>query len=115
MSYTEVSFDRVNTCLLDTLELFVCYTYGTEYSNLADLCDESVLHQVEGVLGLCFTDLSVFLLQSEVQQLTSSPIVLNPGTLVVDTFVVDLSSLALSELDEALGCGVLGFKLADET
>ena len=66
MSYTEVSFDRVNTCLLDTLELLICYTYGTEYSNLADLCDESILHQVEGALGVCFTDLSVFLLQSEI-------------------------------------------------
>ena len=66
MSYTEVSFDRVSTCLLDTIELIACYTYGSTYSNLADLCDESVLHQVKGVLGVCSTDLSVMLLQSEV-------------------------------------------------
>ena len=115
MSYTEVSFNRVNTCLLDNLALIICYTYGSTYSNLADLCDESVLHRIEGVLGVCFTEFRVMLLQSEVSGLTSSPIVLNLSSEVVDTFVVDLSNLAVSKLDEALGCGDLGFKLSDET
>ena len=55
------------------------------------------------------------LLQEQVSQLTSEPIVLRLASAVTDTFVVDLSSIAISELSEALGCGVLGFRLLDDS
>ena len=50
-SSTTYSFDRVSTCTIDTIELIACYTYDSEYSNLADLCDIEKVHVVEGALG----------------------------------------------------------------
>ena len=37
------------------------------------------------------------------------------NTLVEEDFVVDLSGLASLQIDESLGCGTLGFKLANMT
>ena len=113
-----MSFDRVSTCTLDQIELIACYTYGTsEYPNLTDLCDTENLHVVEGALGSCFTDFSVALNPSEVSSLTSQPISLTLGSEVPEELfpVTDLSGVAELQHEEVLGCGGLGFRLANET
>ena len=96
MTQTTISFDKVPQCPLETLELIACYTYGSGYENLTNLCDEQVSHEVEGTLGTCFEEFSVSLLQDQVSQLTSEPIILTLASAVTETFVVDLSSIAIS-------------------
>ena len=61
MTHTTISFDKAPLYPLETLELIVCYTYGSGYENLANLCDEQVIHKVEGALGKCYEEFSVSL------------------------------------------------------
>ena len=107
---TTVRFERLHNSTLETLELIVCYTYGTYYPNLMDLCDEEVTHVVEGTLGTCFTDFSVSYSQLVYQ---STPLRLN--SVLDETFLTNLYGIVELEHDEALGCGILGFRLTDET
>ena len=108
----------MSTCTIDQIELITCYTYGTsEYPNLTDLCDTENVHVVEGTLGSCFTDFSVALNPSEVSNLTSQPISLTLDSEVPEELVVVTDLFAVAELqhEEVLGCGSLGFRLANET
>ena len=96
MTDTTISFDKVPQCQFETLELIACYTYGEGYENLTDLCDEQVIHEVQGTLGSCFEEFGISLQQNQVAQFTSEPIVLSLASALTDTFVVDLASVAIS-------------------
>lgn len=52
----EVSFTKKMTSVLNELDFIVCYSFDA-YSNLADLCDETIIHKMTNSKGLCFNEL----------------------------------------------------------
>lgn len=51
-----IRFDKKEANLLDTFDVVFCYSYGDDWANLSELCDETVLHPVTNALGTCFTE-----------------------------------------------------------
>ena len=49
-----VQFETVNNCITETLQILICYSYGS-YTNLQDLCDQSTPHTIINALGECIS------------------------------------------------------------
>ena len=52
-TFIQVLFERLPHTIEDSLDIEVCYSYGTTYAQLQDLCET---HQVINSKGTCFFD-----------------------------------------------------------
>ena len=53
-----VNLAKLEISNLEAFEVIVCWSYGN-YSNLANLCNESTRHTVVNALGYCLTEFEV--------------------------------------------------------
>ena len=108
-----VKLAKVALSSLETFEVIVCWSYGN-YSNLANLCNDSTRHSVVNALGSCLTEFEVVVQGAKELQEKVWAYKLNepPATKTV----LELNPIVQVQYKTAdLHCGEIALKLEKES